>query len=143
MVKKKRPKSALTIPESELQFTFCRASGPGGQYVNTTDSAVQLRFNIAGNTTIPDDVKARLRTLAGNRINADGILTIDATQNRSQTLNRIAAIGKLQDLLDEASVKPKVRKRTKPSLAARELRLKLKKFRSDIKARRRKPHLDC
>ena len=142
MVKKKRPKSAISVPESELQFTFCRASGPGGQYVNTTDSAVQLRFDLAQSTSLPDDIKERLRKIAGGRINADGILTIDATKNRSQALNRIDAIAKLQELIDEASVKPKVRKRTKPSLAARELRLKLKKFRSEIKARRRKASLD-
>lgn len=142
MVKKKRPKSAISIPESELQFTFCRASGPGGQYVNTTDSAVQLRFDLAQSSSLPEDIKDRLRKIAYGRINADGILTIDATKNRSQALNRIDAIAKLQELIDEAAVKPKVRKRTKPSLEARERRLQLKRFRSEIKARRRRPIQD-
>ena len=142
MVKKKRPKSAISIPESELQFTFCRASGPGGQYVNTTDSAVQLRFDLAQSSSLPEDIKERLRKIAYGRINADGILTIDATKNRSQALNRIDAIAKLQELIDEAAVKPKVRKRTKPSLEARERRLQLKRFRSEIKARRRRPIQD-
>ena len=139
MTKKPPPKSLLRIPESELQFAFCRASGPGGQYVNTTDSAVQLRYDISNSNALPEDVKVRLMTIAKGRINDKGILTIDATQNRSQSMNRIAAIEKLQELLDEAAAKPKVRKRTKPTVASREIRLKTKRFHSEVKARRRKP----
>ena len=110
--------------------------------MNTTDSAVQLRFDLAQSSSLPEDIKDRLRKIAYGRINADGILTIDATKNRSQALNRIDAIAKLQELIDEAAVKPKVRKRTKPSLEARERRLQLKRFRSEIKARRRRPIQD-
>ena len=139
MVKKKIPKSAISIPESELQFVYCRASGPGGQYVNTTDSAVQLRFDFANNTTIPEDVKERMRRIAGNRLKSDGILVIDASQNRSQALNKIDAVAKLQELLDIASIKPKLRKKTKPSPAMRELRLRIKRFLSERKQRRRRP----
>ncbi len=139
MVKKHIPKSAISIPESELQFVSCRASGPGGQYVNTTDSAVQLRFDLANNTTIPEDIKERMRQLAGSRLSADGIIVIDASQNRSQAMNKIDAVAKLQELLDIASIKPKMRKKTKPSPAMRELRLRLKRFRSERKQRRRRP----
>lgn len=128
----------ITIPDTELQFVFCRASGPGGQFVNRTDSAVQLRFDMRSSPSIPEEVKTRLAAIAKGKITDDGILIVEASENRSQTRNRESAVAKLQALIEAATVKPKPRKRTKPTKASRELRLKKKKLHSEAKARRRK-----
>lgn len=132
----------ITIPDAELEFIFCRASGPGGQYVNRTDSAVQLRFDAMHSPSLPEEVRERLKSIAGGKISDEGILLVEASENRSQTRNKEAAIAKLQALIASAAVKPKVRKRTKPTKASRELRLKQKKLHSEAKARRRRPFGD-
>ena len=122
----------IVIPEHELDERFVRASGPGGQNVNKVSTAVQLRFNVAA-SSLPEDVKARL---AGKKLSADGVLLIDSREHRTQAQNRAAARARLAALLQRASIRPKKRRKTKPSRAARERRLVSKGQRSRVKAHR-------
>jgi ribosome-associated protein len=129
--------SGLVIPDSELSFTFVRASGPGGQNVNKVSSAVQLRFEMAGSTVLSDAVKSRLRTLAGRRATDDGAILIIARNQRSQDHNRREALERLAELVRRALVVPKARKATKPTRASRERRLEGKARQQQTKQRRR------
>jgi ribosome-associated protein len=121
----------LEIPDSDLEVAFVRSAGPGGQNVNKVASAVQLRFSLARNTTLRDDVKERLRALAGHRMTDAGDLLIVARESRSQEQNRRGAEQRLLELVRRALVAPKKRHATKPTRASRERRL-------DTKARTRK-----
>ena len=113
----------LEIPDADLEVAFIRSAGPGGQNVNKVASAVQLRFSVARNTTLRDDVKVRLRALAGQRLtDADEIL-IQARESRSQEHNRRDAEERLLDLVRRALVVPKKRHATKPTRASKERRL--------------------
>jgi ribosome-associated protein len=113
----------LEIPDADLEVAFIRSAGPGGQNVNKVASAVQLRFSVARNTTLRDDVKVRLRALAGQRLtDADEIL-IQARETRSQEHNRRDAEERLLDLVRRALVVPKKRHATKPTRASKERRL--------------------
>ena len=126
---------AIAIDERELEEHFVRASGHGGQNVNKVSTAVELRFNIAA-SSLPHDVKERLLNLAGKRVTADGVLLIDSREHRTQGMNREAARARLVSLLKAAAVRPKRRRKTKPSRASKERRLDSKKQRSAIKALR-------
>ena len=119
-----------------------RASGPGGQHVNKTSTAVELRFDVRGSTAAPEDVKARLERLAGSRLSADGVIVLFAQEHRSQAMNREAARERLAAMLRQAAVRPKRRRPTRPTLASRLERLEGKARRAGVKALRGRPHGD-
>lgn len=123
----------IRIPEREIVLRFVRSSGPGGQNVNKVATAVQLRFDVARSPSLADDVRARLVRLAGRRVTADGILIIEADRFRTQERNREDAVMRLVELIRLAAQRPKPRKKTKPSKAAKEKRIEQKKRRSGIK----------
>lgn len=123
---------AFFMDERELHFEYIRASGPGGQNVNKVATAVQMRFDIA-NSALASDIKGRLLRLAGNRVTADGVLMIEAKHFRTQEQNREDATQRFVDLIRRALIKPKPRKKTKPSAASKERRLKSKKVKGEIK----------
>ncbi len=124
------------IPESDLELRFVRASGPGGQNVNKVASAVQLRFDLAGTRVLPEPVKARMRKLAGQRLNEDGSVLIIARRHRTQEQNRRDAMERLYALIEQASYVPKTRHATKPTRSSRERRLQGKKVRTGHKKNR-------
>jgi ribosome-associated protein len=129
--------STLRIDESEIQYDFMRASGPGGQNVNKVASAVQLRFDIRNSPSLPPDVKERLIKLAGSRVTGDGILIIEAKRYRTQEQNRFDATQRLIAWIQKALEKPKIRKATRPSVTAKAARLGDKKKHGEIKRIRR------
>ena len=125
----------LSIDENDLEISFVRASGPGGQNVNKLSTAAQLRFDTS-RIALPDDARARLVALAGQRMTKDGIIVIHAQRFRTQERNRADAIERLVELLGEAMVRPTPRRPTRPTLGSKQRRLEGKKRRGDIKARR-------
>lgn len=128
----------FSIDESELQFDFVRSSGPGGQNVNKVATAVQLRFDVS-KSSLPEDAKRRLLLLAGQRVTSEGQLLIEARRFRTQEQNRADALHRFVELLRKALIPPKPRKKTKPTAAAKEKRIKTKKLKGEIKRMRKKP----
>jgi ribosome-associated protein len=128
----------ISIDSDELEESFTRAGGPGGQHVNTTDSAVLLRFDVGNSPSLPLAVKNRLALLAGSRLTRDGVLVLRSEGARSQLLNRQDVRERLIDLIREATVVPKRRRPTKPSKAAKAKRLDGKTKRSTVKSLRGK-----
>ena len=122
----------ITIAETEIHLVFVQSSGPGGQNVNKTASKAQLRFNLHS-PAISEKVRSRLYKIAGKRINEQGELIIEAQRFRTQEQNREDAIERLVGLLRQASKEPKVRRKTRPTLASRKRRLVSKRRRSDTK----------
>jgi ribosome-associated protein len=133
---------SLIIPDRELEMSFVRASGPGGQNVNKVSSAVQLRFALAANASLSEPVKNRLRALAGRRLTEDGAILIIARNHRTQEANRREALERLADLIQRALVAPRVRKATKPTRAAKERRLEAKSQRRGTKQKRARVRWD-
>lgn len=127
----------LVIPAAELRERFSRSSGPGGQHVNTTDSRVELSFDLASSPSVPDRLRIRMLDRLSNRL-VDGVLTIAASEHRAQLQNRAAARERLVSLLrDAAAAPPPVRRATKPSRGAQERRIAAKKRRGITKRNRR------
>ncbi|RAK51590.1 alternative ribosome rescue aminoacyl-tRNA hydrolase ArfB [Phenylobacterium deserti] len=133
----------IQLQDDEIQSKAVRASGPGGQHVNKTSTAVELRFDVRASPALPEPVRARLYRLAGSRLTQDGVLVLVAQGSRSQEMNRQEAIERLVDLIREAAKPPPPpRKKTKPTYASKLRRLDGKSKRSGVKAMRGKPKLD-
>lgn len=128
-----RVTSRIAIDERELEESFIRSSGPGGQNVNKVSSAVQLRFDVRGSPSLPEPVRARLEKLAGSRLTVDGVLILTAQNHRSQERNRQDALDRLVALIRQAAVAPIPRRPTKPTLGSKLRRLEAKGARSSIK----------
>jgi ribosome-associated protein len=134
--------SDLGIPDEDFEWKFIRASGPGGQNVNKVSSAVQLRFLLPQNSSLPAAAKQRLRRLSGQKLNDDGSILIFARSERSQEQNRREALGRLEALIRQALIAPKIRKKTKPTRASKERRIESKKKRGSTKRQRQGPGWD-
>ena len=137
-----RVNEAIAIREEDIQLEFVQASGPGGQNVNKVASAVQLRFN-THSPSLPEDVRLRILRIARNRIGKDGTLLIEARRYRSQEQNREAALERLVELIRQASVPPKARRKTRPSAMSKQKRLEAKRKRSEVKRLRGRPGADA
>lgn len=121
------------IPESEFEWRFVTASGPGGQHVNKSSTAVQLRFDVAHSLYLPEEIRERLLRRLASQLTSSGELLISAQDSRSQLLNRREALSKLENLLAAALIEPKKRRRTRPTQASVRKRLVTKKIRGSVK----------
>lgn len=137
-----RVTSRITIPAKDLDVRVARSSGPGGQGVNTTDSKVELRFDLDGTDCLTDHQKDMVRRELGNRLTADGVLILQSNEHRSQHRNREAARERMRRMVAEALVPPRPRRKTKPSRGAKRRRLEAKKQRGELKKQRQAPRLD-
>ncbi len=133
-----RVTDTISLDDDELQESFVRSSGPGGQNVNKLSTAVQLRFDVRRSLSLPNDVALRLMRLAGKRLTKEGVIVILAQRHRTQERNRDDARERLFELIREAAVKPVQRRATKPTRASRLKRVEGKKIRSNIKKMRGK-----
>ncbi len=129
----------ISLDENELEFSYIRAGGPGGQNVNKVSSAVQMRFDARRSPSLPNEVSVRLQRLAGSRLTQDGVIVISANRFRDQQRNRADAIERLVELIRTAEPAPVKRKATKPSRAAREKRVDSKTKRGAVKSMRQRP----
>jgi ribosome-associated protein len=130
---------AIAIAEREIEESFVRAAGPGGQNVNKLATAVQLRFDVRHSPSLPEDVRARLERLAGRRLTQEGVLIITARRHRTQERNRQDALDRLVELVQRAARPPTPRRPTRPTAAARRRRLDGKQRRGLIKRLRSEP----
>jgi ribosome-associated protein len=128
-----RVTATIAIDERDIEESFIRSSGPGGQNVNKLATAVQLRFDVRNSRSLPAEVRARLERLAGRRLTRDGVLVISAVRHRTQERNREDARERLVALIRQAAVRPKPRRPTRPTAGSRERRIQTKKRRSRIK----------
>jgi ribosome-associated protein len=133
---------SISIDEDEIEESFVRSSGPGGQNVNKLSTAVQLRFDVRRSPSLPNDVAIRLMKLAGKRLTKDGVLVIIAQNARTQERNRAEARERLIELIREATIKPVKRIATKPTKASKKRRVEGKKHRAEVKGMRGRVRLD-
>ena len=131
----------LSIDEGLIKERYARASGPGGQHVNTTETAVQLRFDLSG-STLDSGIKRRLAALAGSRITKEGVIVLTADRERSRERNRQVVRDRLRRLIERALIPPRPRKKTRPSLASVRRQKEAKARKSAVKTSRRKPSRD-
>ncbi len=131
--------SRTSIDEGDLRESFIRASGPGGQNVNKVSTAVELRYDARGATTLPEDVRERLMKLAGSRLTLDGVIVILAQRFRTQERNRADALERLVAMVQKAAVRPVRRIATRPTLGSKVRRLDAKKIASTTKSLRKRP----
>ena len=134
--------TTISLHENELEFSFVRSSGPGGQNVNKVATAVQLRFDVARSPSLPDDVRARLIARAGSKLTRDGVLMITARRFRTQERNRADAIDRLVEMIRSAATPPRRRRKTKPTRASKQVRVEEKRRRSATKRLRGRPGED-
>lgn len=127
----------IRIPDTEMEWSYVRSSGPGGQNVNKVASKAVLRWHVAATTALPDDVKARLLAQQRGRITTEGDLLLTSQRYRDQERNREDCLQKLAEIVTAATRVPKVRKKKKPTRASKERRLAAKKHRSEVKKQRR------
>ena len=132
----------LKIPLQDMQFDYSHASGPGGQHVNTTDSAVQLRFPFSSCTAFTDEIRRRLSTIAKHKINSRGELLISVSQSRSQIQNKKKALQNLKEIVRQALRKPATRKKSAVPAASKKNRLKTKKHQAEKRNLRQTPRMD-
>lgn len=132
----------IALAEEELSWKFARSGGPGGQNVNKVASKAMLFWNLAGSSTVPADVKSRLRSLFPSRVTTEGVFIVSSQRYRDQERNRQDCLDKLRELLLQAAHKPRKRRPTRPSRSSREARLQAKKHRSARKSARRSNHAD-
>jgi ribosome-associated protein len=128
---------ALTVPDDELTWTFARSGGPGGQNVNKVNSRAVLRWALGRNTSLPDEVRTRIRSRERNRLTVDGDLLLQSQQHRTQERNRDECLGRLRQIILQALVVPKKRRPTRPTRGSQLRRLADKKARSQVKQQRR------
>ena len=129
----------ISLDESELELSFVRSSGPGGQNVNKVATAVQVRFDVRHSPSLPDDVRARLIARAGSKITRDGVLVLTARRFRTQERNRADAIERLVEMIRAAATPPKRRRKTKPTRASKQQRVEKKRRHSSTKRLRGRP----
>ncbi len=131
-----RVSDSIQLAEREIEISYATASGPGGQNVNRSATAAHLRFDARASLSLPDDVKRRLRSVAGKRLSADGVLVIKAQRYRNRERNREDALDRLVRLIARAEIPPRSRRPTQPTRQSVERRLQEKRQRAQTKQAR-------